>query len=244
MGHGFFIASSSQNPLLGGYYDPGMTVTMVPSQGDAIPARTVGSGKQGARRNVFKYAVAGVLVIGILSIGAQAATQALFTNTASVGANTFTAGTVDIATTPSTALVTLTAMAPGDDVYGSIDISNGGTLDLRYAVKSTTTENVMAADLDLTVRGPAASGTGCDAAGFGTFGTGVEYGAADLGSTTGINLIGDPTQGSQAGDRTLTAGSNEFMCFKVSLPLAIGNASQGLTTTATVDFMSEQTKNN
>ena len=193
---------------------------------------------------MFKYAMIGVLVIGIMSVGASIVTQALFTDTQSVGANTFTAGTVDIATTPTTALVTLSAMAPGDDVYGSIDVSNSGTLDLRYAVKSTTTENVMAADLDLTVRGPAASGTGCDAAGFGIFGSGVLYGAADLGSTTGINLIGNPTQGSQAGDRTLTAGSNEFMCFKVSLPSAIGNSSQGLTTTATVDFISEQTKNN
>jgi len=193
---------------------------------------------------MFKYVIAGVLVIGMLSVGASVATQALFTNTQSVTANTFTAGTVDISTTPATALVTLSAMAPGDDVYGSIDVSNAGTLDLRYALKSTTTENVMAAELDLTIRGPAASGTGCDAAGFGTFGTGVEYGPLDLGSTTGINLIGNPTQGFQTGDRTLVSGANEFMCFKVSLPLSIGNASMGLTTTAIFDFISEQTKNN
>ena len=130
------------------------------------------------------------------------------------------------------------------EIYGAIDVSNGGSLELRYAVKSTTTENVLAAQLDMTVRGPAASSTGCDAAGFGTYGSGVLYATGDLGNTTPINLIGDPAQGAQANDRTLTAGANEFMCFKVNLPLATGNSFQGLTSTATIDFVSEQTVNN
>jgi hypothetical protein len=58
------------------------------------------------------------------------------------------------------------------------------------------------------------------------------------------NVIGDPTTGSQAGDRTLAASANEVLCFSVILPLGTGNTSQGVTTTATFDFVAEQTANN
>ena len=193
---------------------------------------------------MFKYIMAGVLTIGVLAVGVRVATQALFTDTQSVGANTFSTGTVDLATSPTTALVTLPAMAPGDKITASIQVLNSGSLEFRYAVKSTTTETVLAAELDLTIRGPAAASTGCDDAGFGTFGSGVLYGAGDLGSTGGTNLVGNPAQGSQAGDRTLAASANEYMCFQVQLPLGATNAAQGLTSTATLDFISEQTVNN
>ncbi len=193
---------------------------------------------------MIKYILAGVLAVGVLAVGVRVATQALFTDTQSVGANTFTTGTVDLATSPSTALVTFAGMAPGDKIVAPIQISNSGTLEFRYAVKSTTTEDVLAPQLDMTVRGPSAASTGCDIAGFGSFGSGVLYGAADLGSTAGTNLVGDPTQGADAGDRTLAASASEYMCFQVELPLATGNSFQGLTSTATLDFVSEQTANN
>ncbi len=64
---------------------------------------------------MFKYILAGVLTIGVLAIGVRVATQALFTDTQSVGANTFSTGTVDIVTSPTTALVTLPAMTSGFD---------------------------------------------------------------------------------------------------------------------------------
>lgn len=193
---------------------------------------------------MIKYILTGVLAIGVLAVGVRVATQALFTDTQSVGANTFTTGTVDLVTSPATALVTFLGMAPGDKVVAPIQVTNSGTLEVRYAVKSTTTEDVLAAQLELTVRGPAAASTGCDAAGFGTFGTGVLYTTGDLGSTAGSNLIGDPAQGVQTNDRTLAASASEYMCFQVELPLATGNSFQGLTSTATVDFVSEQTANN
>ena len=192
---------------------------------------------------MFKYVVAGILAIGVLSAGVRVATQALVTDTQSVTANTFSTGTLDLATSPTTALVTLSGMAPGSKITAPIQVSNSGSLQLRYAVKSTTTEGVLAASLDLTVRGPAAASTGCDDAGFGTFGSGVLYGAADLGSTGGTNLIGDPAQGSQAGDRTLSAGANEYLCFQVALPIS-ATGPQGVTSTATIDFVAEQTVNN
>ncbi|MDO8749812.1 MAG: TasA family protein [Dehalococcoidia bacterium] len=100
---------------------------------------------------MWKYILIGVLAIGILSAGVVA-TLALFTNTASVAANTFSTDTVDISTSPTTALITFSTMAPGDKVTAPITVTNGGRLQLRYALTSTTTENVLAAQLDLTIK--------------------------------------------------------------------------------------------
>ena len=187
-------------------------------------------------RRALATAMVLALFLGLVTLSALA----LFTDSASVPANTFTTGTVDITTSPTTALVTFSAMAPGDQVTAPITVTNAGTMQLRYAVTSTTTENVLAAALDLTVKSGV---TTCTNAGFGVDGT-VVYATGDLGNTTAINIIGDPAQGSQAGDRTLNASANEVLCFNVSLPSGTGNASQGLTTTATFNFQAEQTSNN
>ena len=80
---------------------------------------------------------AGALVI--VSVSAGAMSLALFTDSQAVGANTFSTGTVDISTSPTTALVTFSAMAPGDQVTAPITVTNAGTLDLRYAISSVAT---------------------------------------------------------------------------------------------------------
>jgi len=172
----------------------------------------------------------------VLALGSNA----VFTSTASNDANTFTVGTVVIGTSPATAFITYSGMAPGDKVTSPLTVSNTGTLQLRYAVTSTTTENTLAAQLDLTIKSGV---TTCTNGGFDTDGTAL-YGAADLGSIAGIDAIGDPAQGSQAGDRTLNASASEVLCFQASLPLATGDSFQGLTSTATFAFQAEQTANN
>ena len=171
---------------------------------------------------------------------ATAATGAIFTDTQSVAANTFSTGTVAISSSPTSAVVSLSAMAPGDKVTAPITISNDGSLQLRYAVTSTTTEDVLAAALDMTVKSGV---TTCTDGGFGVDGS-VLYGAGDFGTTGGMNVFGDSAQGAQAGDRTLNAAANEVLCIQVSLPLATGNSFQSLTTTATLNFLAEQTANN
>lgn len=171
-------------------------------------------------------------------------TGAIFTDSQSVGANLFTTGTVDISTAPATALVTVNPMAPGDSAVGGITVTNAGSLQLRYSIKSTTTGSAtLPAQLDMTVWDEAAeadAGTVCATTAPAT----VLYGPADLGSAAGLNVVGDPTQGNQAGDRVLAASANEVLCFKVLLPTATGNTYQALTTTATFDFAAEQTANN
>lgn len=195
---------------------------------------------------MHKKILLALLGIGLLALLSGIASLAVFTSTASVPSNTFTTGTgVTISTAPTTALVTFSNMAPGDFVapVNGIIVSNPGSLALRYAVTSTTTEIPLAAQLDMTIWDEVAeadAGTTCNATAPAT----VLYGPLDLGSTTAVNVIGSPTQGFQAGDRALAAAGSEVLCFRVALPLTTGNAFVSLTTTATFAFQAEQTVNN
>jgi predicted ribosomally synthesized peptide with SipW-like signal peptide len=179
-----------------------------------------------------------LLLVGVVGASLGVASNAIWTDSQDVDANVFSTGTVDISTNPITALVTYSGMAPGDEVTNPITVTNAGSLELRYAVTSTTTEDTLAAQLDLTIK---TGVTTCTNAEFDTDGS-VIYGPGDLGSTTGTDVIGDPTQGAQAGDRTLA--TNEVLCFNVQLPSSTGDTFQGLTTTATFTFAAEQTASN
>lgn len=190
----------------------------------------------GLRRKLAATVVVLALLVSVLTVGVLA----VFTDTQSVASNTFSTGTIDISTSPTSALISFSNMLPGDQVTAPITVSNAGSNELRYAVTSTTTENVLAAQLDLTIK---TGVTTCTNAGFGVDGTAV-YGAGDLGSTAGVNAIGNPAQGAQAGDRTLASSGSEVLCFNAVLPLSTGNAYQNLTTTATFAFQAEQTRNN
>ena len=186
-------------------------------------------------------AVAGLAVAGMT---AGASSLALFTSQASVPANTFTAGTVLISTTPTTALVTFANMAPGDQVTAPLTVTNAGTLALRYAVSSIATNadsKALMTQLVLTIK---TGVTTCTTAGFAATGTAGYTGV--LGALTTTKLIGDPLTGAQTGDRALppTTGNTEVLCFNVTLPLSSGNGFQGGTTTATFTFDAEQTANN
>lgn len=189
-------------------------------------------------RTTLVLLLAAGLLAGLASVG-----SALFTSTATVDANTFTTGTIILETNPTTALVTFNNMAPGDQVTAPIVVTNNGTLQLRYAVTSvaTNTDNKgLRSQLVLTVKSGV---TDCSNSGFGNSGTQLYSGV--LGSDSpGTNIIGNPAQGEQAGDRTLNAGNNETLCFNVSLPLGTSNAYQNATTTATFSFQGEQTANN
>lgn len=165
---------------------------------------------------------------------------AVFSDTQVLASNSFSAGTVQISTTPTSAAIALADMAPGATVTGALTVSNDGSLALRYAMTSSTTEDTLAAQLDMTIK---ENVTTCTTAEFGNSGT-VVYGPGDLGSTTVAAVLGDTTQGAQAGDRALAASTTESLCVQVSLPLATGNSFQGLSTTASFNFTAEQTDNN
>ena len=194
---------------------------------------------------LMALAVAGLAAV---SLTAGASSLALFTGTASVPANTFSTGSVIISTNPTTALVTIAAMAPGDAITAPITVSNDGTLDLRYAITATAT-NVdtkgLKDALSLTVKSGV---TTCTNAAYAADGAILYAGDLDAAATylptVAGKLVGDVATGADAGDRSLTATTNEVLCFHVSLPLATGNGLQLASTTATFTFSAEQTKNN
>jgi spore coat-associated protein N len=179
---------------------------------------------------------AAVVLVGVAMIAITS--LALFTDSASVPANTFNTGTIDINTSPTTALLAMSAMVPGDQVTATLTVSNNGTLQLRYAVTSTTTEDALAAQLVLTVKSGV---TTCNSANWSASGTTLYSGL--LGSTTTAAIVGSVATGSQAGDRTLAASSSEVFCLNVTLPLN-ATLGSGAATTATLNFQAEQTSNN
>jgi hypothetical protein len=205
-------------------------------RGDAavtvVTAASLAADRRRLRRSLLVLVAASIAAAVLVA-------SAVFTDIATVDDNTFTTGEIDISVSPATAAIGMTGMVPGDTVTAPLTVSNDGTIQLRYAVTSTTTENTLAALLDLTIKSGV---TTCSNAGFDTDGT-VLYGPADLGSTTGINVIGDPAQGADSGDRVLAAAASEVLCFQVSLP-PTATTGEGLTTTATFEFNAEQTTNN
>ncbi len=184
---------------------------------------------------MFRRILISVVVIGILSSLVGLGGLSVFTASTDNDANTFTTGSVDISTSPSTAFLTMSDMAPGDSVTAQLTVSNDGTLELRYAVTTdaTNTDTLDLRDaLTLTIK---TLGTDC-----------TTFDGAELYTGTLANgAIGDPAQGADSGDRTLPAsvGNTEDLCFKVELP-SIATGPEGATTTATFTFDAEQTKNN
>ena len=187
--------------------------------------------------------VAGLILTASVATTTTTLTGAVFSDAESVGANVFSTGTVDISASQPNAVIGLSKMVPGDKVTSALSISNQGSLQLRYAVTSVTIEDALAAQLDMTIWDEAEeadSGTVCES----TPPANVLYGPGDLGSTSGVGVIGDPAQGEQVGDRILSGGASEVLCIQASLPSVTGNAFQALSTSADFAFAAEQTKNN
>jgi hypothetical protein len=205
--------------------------------GHIAKSRTVGRHRAVVRRSPVHRIAALAVAFTVLSVPSVAA---LLTDSRTIGANQFTAGTIDISVAPASTLVTAAGLMPGDTVTAPITVTNSASQALRYAIVATTTENTLAAQLDLTVK---TGVTACTSGGFTSTGT-ILSGPADLGTTTGLAVLGSTATGAQAGDRPLAGAANETLCLQVSLPATTSNAYQGLSTTATLTFAAEQTANN
>lgn len=196
-----------------------------------------------------KLMLLGLTAVTAISISAATMfSLALFTDQ-ETDDSTFTTGTIVLDPTKIDAMdLTSTAMMPGDTKTSSVTVENDGTVQLRYAVSQTSTNpdtKDLRSNLLLVIR-TADTGGGTDFATDGDYcddATGTSLRASAAMGASG-NLVGDPTQGSQSGDRTLNASASEVLCFYVSLPTSAPNAVQGATTTTTFTFDAEQTANN
>lgn len=187
--------------------------------------------KKLARGLALPLAFSGLAIAGMFTL----TTTALFSDSQTTAAS-FTAGTVDLAASPASAVLTGTNLAPGDVMVGEIVVNNTGTLEYRYALRGSVTNNV---GWEFTVK---AGVTTCDEAGFTQSGT-VLYGPGPL-QASPTNVVGDDTPGQQMGDRLVSAGVSEKICVEAQLPFSTGNEVQGQTEIATFTFNAEQTANN
>jgi predicted ribosomally synthesized peptide with SipW-like signal peptide len=170
----------------------------------------------------------------LVSLGATASSLALFTSQTTNTGNTFTAGTIVLGTSPATALLTASALMPGDTINGTLVVSNTGTGALRYAMTSSSTNADSKNLRDQITLDVKTLGTNCA-----TFdGTSLYSGSLNS------SAFGNPAPGADTGDRALAAAASESLCFRATLPLATGNAYQGAATTTTFTFDAEQTANN
>jgi len=185
-----------------------------------------------------------LVIIGLVAASITTGAMALFTDQETSAANAFTTGTLDLALTNGTPLpFTVSAMAPGDVVYGGIEVGNSGSLDLRYAMSTTPDgTSVLDEQLDLTI--DVVTGAGADSI---WYTADDVVGAANIYGPDGVlsgAAIGSSAQGAQAGDRALAATNSERLRFKVTLPLSTDNTYQGTTCTVAFVFDAEQTDNN
>lgn len=183
------------------------------------------------RRKLLGLAVVGLMATSLVT---GALSLALFTDTAAVGGNTFTAGAISISTNPTSAFLTLDPLMPGDTVNASLVVTNDGTAALRYAMTSSSTNadsKALRDQMGLVVK---TVGTSC-----------ATFDGATLYSGSLANAaFGDVTAGSDTGDRTLAGGVGETLCFRASLDIATDNTFQNASTTSTFTFTAEQTANN
>jgi hypothetical protein len=133
-------------------------------------------------------------------------------------------------------------MVPGDSVTDDVVVENDGSVELRYAVSTATTDadgKDLRSVLTLAVKTVDATtpGTPCNDFDGTTLLASTVLGASSAG-------FGNPAAGSHAGDRTLTAAADETLCFRVTLPSGTGNAYQGASATTTFTFDAEQTASN
>ncbi|MGI9600949.1 MAG: TasA family protein [Acidimicrobiales bacterium] len=168
-----------------------------------------------------------------------AVSLALYTDTETVPGNTFVSDTVDLTATPATAVVSMPVMLPGDRVTAPVTVTNSGGAELRYAMTSTTTEDVLAGELVLTVR---IGVSNCSNVGF--LADGTELSVGRLGSVAATAVFGNVASGGDVGDRVLPSAASETLCLQVELPLSAPDSTEGLSTTATFTFEGEQTANN
>ena len=184
-----------------------------------------------------------LLVVGVVTASALVGAIALFTDSATNPTNIFSTGTLDLTINPATAMFTVGGMAPGDVSYSGIQVTNSGSLALRYAMTTTADgSSILDEQLDLTI--DVVTGAGVDTLWYtadDVVGTANIYGPDGVLSAA---AIGDSTQGAQAGDRTLAASGNERLRFTVTLPLSTSNSYQGTSCTVAFVFDAEQTANN
>jgi len=180
------------------------------------------------RRLVATVGILGMAALGMTSL----VTSAIFTDNDDTGRSGIITGSVDIEAGEDAAFTLPPGnLAPGDQVYSPVTVTNAGSLALVYGVQYAATSadaKGLAATLSLDVYAvPAAQ---CTATGL--------AGATPIGSS-GPGLAATATEIVPVG-RSLFSSAAEELCVRVSVPQEIGNEYQEASTDLQLTFLAEQ----
>ena len=183
------------------------------------------------------------LAVTLAWSGSFGSVYALFVAPSAAPAQDISTGTVTVGLTGpggGSAAISFASAHPGASVVQQLRVSNTGSLELRYAVSSQVVSGTaaLAEALVWTVR---TGVTDCSAAGFTASGTQVFDGV--LATSAKAAKIGDPTQGAQAGDRSVAAGTTDVLCSRLTLPTTAPSSLQGLAVGVTLSVDAEQGRN-
>jgi hypothetical protein len=133
---------------------------------------------------MIRKIAASLLLLGGLAGFATFGAMSVFTSQATNPSNTFSTGSISISTSPASAFITYSDMLPGDSTTQSLDVSNDGTVELRYAISSNADDSdgkALKDQLVLTIKtiDVTTPGTPCD-----DF-DGTQLYTGDLDGTTG-----------------------------------------------------------
>lgn len=146
-------------------------------------------------------------------------TNALFTAQASQTGNSFSAATINVATSPATALFSVTNLVPGDTVVRTLQVTNSGTAGFTYNIKDSETGPSTLLFTD-TVKGLQLEIKK---------GSTVYY----TGPISSLNANSAP-------ELAIAAGASDTLTFTVSLPTAADNAFQSLSEQIQFTFNASQ----
>lgn len=180
------------------------------------------------RRLIATVSILGMAGLGMTSL----VTSAIFTDNDDTGRSGIITGSVDIEAGEDAAFTLPSGnLAPGDEIYSPVTVSNAGSLALVYGVQYSATDGDpagLAGALTLDVFAvPAAACTEAGVAGATAIGTAGPPLAAAF-----TDIVTTP--------RSLIAAGTEDLCVRVSLPLELGDAYQNSRTDLALRFDAQQ----
>jgi spore coat-associated protein N len=164
----------------------------------------------------------GALALVLAAVGITVGSGANFTAHAANPSNTFTAGTLTIGSSASSALFNAPNMKPGDNVNGTVDIANTGSVSGAFTLSTSSPVDTggLLGQLDLKVED-------CGL-----------FNGTTAPNCTGANIVYSGKAGSltSASLGTFASSAKHRYKFDVTLPSSTGNAFQGKTASVQFDW--------
>ncbi len=160
----------------------------------------------------MKRILTSVLSIGAVSLFIGAATFATFTASATNSGNVFTTGNLVLSTSNSSGFISASNMKPGDTVNATLNVINGGSLNMTYNGTAAGTNPTLDPYLEVSVYDTSNS--------------------TIIAGPTGVNSLVIP-------NRNVNHGLQDQLTFHVQL-LDAGNTVQNQTSNVTFNFSGSQ----